>query len=115
MPKLVIQLGPGAGRDHMLGVGACMIGRDPSADFVLDDPVTSRQHFIVRGAGGTWTLEDQGSTNGTQLNGERVTRAALADGDQIRVGNTVLRYVQKDLFGGAQGAPVPQRRRRRAR
>ena len=99
MPRLVIREGPGMGRDHSLGVGTCVLGRDPGADFVLDDELASRRHAQVVGRGGGWILEDLGSTNGTQVNGRRTKRAVLADGDTIRIGTTVLRFVQKGLLG----------------
>lgn len=98
MPRLVIREGPGVGRDHVLGVGACVLGRDPGSDFVLDDELASRRHAQVVGRGGGWVLEDLGSTNGTLVNGKRVKRAPLADGDTIRVGNILLRFVQKGLL-----------------
>ena len=87
------------GRDHSLGVGTCVLGRDPGVDFVLDDELASRRHAQVVGRAGGWVLEDLGSTNGTQVNGRRTKRAALADGDTIRIGSTVLRFVQKGLLG----------------
>ena len=83
----------------MLGVGSCVLGRDPGADFVLDDELASRRHAQIVGRAGAWVLEDLGSTNGTLLNGKRTRRAALADGDAIRIGSTVLRFVQKGLLG----------------
>ena len=98
MPRLVIREGPGVGRDHMLGVGPCVLGRDPQADFVLEDRLASRRHAQVVGRAGTWVLEDLGSTNGTLLNGRRTTHAPLADGDAIRIGDTVLAFVQKGLL-----------------
>jgi pSer/pThr/pTyr-binding forkhead associated (FHA) protein len=39
-----------------------------------------------------WTLTDLGSTNGTQLNGQTVQQRALADGDRITIGTTVLEF-----------------------
>lgn len=98
MPRLVIHEGAGLGRDHVLGVGSCVLGRDPSSDFVLDDDLASRRHARVVGRGGAWILEDLGSTNGTLLNGRRTRSARLADGDAIRIGTTVLRFVQKGLL-----------------
>ena len=83
----------------MLGVGACVLGRGPGVDFVLDDTLASRRHAQVVGRGGGWVLEDLDSTNGTLVNGRRQRRAVLADGDVIRIGGTTLRFVQKGLLG----------------
>ena len=54
MPRLVIKQGPGVGRDHALGGGECVVGRDASVTFVLDDHLASRRHFkIVAESGAT--------------------------------------------------------------
>src|SRR5215470_6979454 len=56
----------------------------------LDDRRTSQLHLrLVRDAGG-WVVEDAGSKNGTRVNGERVERSELADGDVIECGGTFL-------------------------
>lgn len=115
MPRLVIKKGPGVGRDHALGAAACVVGRDASAQFVLEDTLVSRRHFQVVQDGGTWFLEDLGSTNGTRLNGSREKRSPLGDGDTIKVGGTEITFVQKDLLGGGAPAPVPVRKRVRDR
>jgi len=121
MPRLVIKQGPGVGRDHALGAGECVVGRDPSVTFTLDDTLASRRHFRVVSADGAWYVEDLGSTNGTTLNGQRTQRARLRDGDMIRAGTTRLTFVQKDLLGGngagkaARPAPVSARKRAPAR
>ena len=117
MPRLQIRKGVAAGRDHALGV-ECVVGRHPSADFVLDDQLISRNHFRVRREGGAWVLEDLESTNGTFVNGQKASRQPLIDGDVIRVGSTELVFVQKDLLtppkaSGAQ-APLSRSERKRA-
>ena len=76
--------------DHALG-GECVVGRHPSATFVLDDQLVSRKHFRVVSEGGVWLLEDLGSTNGTLVNGQRTSRQPLIDGDVIQAGSTAFR------------------------
>ena len=72
--------------------GVTRIGRSLTADVELDDIHISRRHaLIVRGEGKTVLLDD-GSRNGVYLNGVRVQREALSDGDTIRLGKTELRY-----------------------
>lgn len=128
MPRLVIRKGVAAGRDHALGA-ECVVGRDPSVTFPLEDQGVSRRHFQVFQQGGVWLVEDLGSTNGTAVNGQRMARQPLVDGDRIRAGATVLQFVQKDILAGGTGAagaagapkrrpaagatPVSRRRRRR--
>lgn len=97
LPRLLVKTGVAAGRDHALG-GECVVGRHPQVDFVLDDHLVSRRHFRLVQRGFAWEVEDLGSTNGTLLNGKRVRRARLQDGDRIRAGETELVFVQKDLL-----------------
>jgi hypothetical protein len=68
-----------------------VIGRSRECDVRLEDANASRRHCEVTQEGATtWTLRDLGSTNGTELNGERVDRSPLADGDHITVGSTTI-------------------------
>lgn len=74
-------------------VGAItVIGRDEAADIILDDPGVSRRHCEVRvstdGPHLVTSVRDLSSTNGTFVNGERVTSQRLRDGDQLTVGRT---------------------------
>ena len=65
------------------------VGRE-GCDHVLADPDVSRRHAAFRQVGTGLAVEDLGSTNGTFLNGSRVTeRGVLASGDRLRFGNTV--------------------------
>ncbi|MDF1702519.1 MAG: FHA domain-containing protein [Planctomycetota bacterium] len=99
MPRLVIRAGAGLGRDQVLGVAPCVLGRDPGVDFVLEDALASRRHARITAQGGAWFLEDLGSTNGTLVNDRRITRVQLADGDTVRIGGTALAFIQKGLLG----------------
>ncbi|MFD2092522.1 FhaA domain-containing protein [Blastococcus deserti] len=85
----------GPGTRHELSTGRNVIGRGTEADIRLPDTGVSRKHVDVVLDGGTATVEDLGSTNGTLVNGRRVTRQALADGDVIRIGHSVLVYRQE--------------------
>ena len=84
----------GPGTRHELGNGRNVIGRGTEADIRLPDTGVSRKHVDVVLEGGVATVEDLGSTNGTLVNGRRVSRQALADGDVIRIGHSVLVYRQ---------------------
>lgn len=69
-----------------------VIGRAVDADIRLADTGVSRHHAEVRVEGDDVALVDTGSTNGTEVNGRRVQRAQLHDGDRITLGTTVLTY-----------------------
>jgi Protein of unknown function (DUF3662)/FHA domain len=71
-----------------------VLGRDNTADVILDDPGISRQHTEIRvttdGPHLVANIRDLGSTNGTFVNGERITSQRLSDGDRVNVGRTAL-------------------------
>ncbi len=72
-----------------------VIGRTDAADIPLADSSVSRRHARLFTRDGRWFVEDLGSRNGTQLNGRTVREpASLAPGDQIRIGDTILRIVR---------------------
>lgn len=67
-----------------------MVGRSTSCDIQVYDPKVSRRHFMIRFANGAFFLQDQQSSRGTSINGERVMAQRLHDGDRIEVGDTTL-------------------------
>jgi hypothetical protein len=73
-----------------------VLGRDDSADIILDDPGISRRHSEIRvttdGPHLVASIRDLGSTNGTFVNSERITSQRLSDGDRITVGRTSVIY-----------------------
>jgi hypothetical protein len=84
----------GPGTRHVLSSGRNVIGRGTEADIRLPDTGVSRKHVDVVLDSGTAIVEDLGSSNGTLVNGRRITRQPLADGDVIRIGHSVLVYRQ---------------------
>ena len=70
------------------------IGRSPASDIQLEDPSVSRRHAVVANRGGRVVLLDDRSLNGIFVNGQRVSEAALDDGDWIAIGHVNLRYVE---------------------
>ncbi len=80
------------GRQHDLDRAVTTIGRASDRAIVVDDPEVSRRHAEIRRAGDRYVLADNGSTNGTRVNGEVVTQVELQDGDEIGVGSAVLRF-----------------------
>lgn len=62
------------------------IGRDADNMIQLPDPKVSKRHAVVHSRGGVWSIEDLHSTNGVTVNGGRVQKADLKDGDRIHIG-----------------------------
>jgi pSer/pThr/pTyr-binding forkhead associated (FHA) protein len=73
-----------------------VLGRDDTADIILDDPGISRRHSEIRvtndGPHLVASIRDLGSTNGTFVNSERISSQRLSDGDRITVGRTSVVY-----------------------
>jgi hypothetical protein len=83
------------GRDLTLDQGVTVIGRSSGCDIVVDDPNVSRRHAEVRRLGEGYSLVDLGSTNGTEVNGQRVGETSLMNGDVIGVGTTRLTFERR--------------------
>lgn len=90
-PRLVVESSDALRAGIPFTIGSTLtIGRAESSDVVLDDSVVSGQHARVIAPG---TVVDEGSTNGTFINGVQVRgRAVLTHGDALQVGATVFRY-----------------------
>jgi hypothetical protein len=83
------------GRDLSLDQGVIVIGRSSGCDVVVDDPNVSRRHAEIRRLGEGYSLVDLGSTNGTEVNGQRVGETSLMNGDVIGVGTTRLTFERR--------------------
>src|SRR5215212_1243229 len=70
------------------------LGRSPSADIVLDDATVSRRHAVIARQDEATVLLDDRSRHGVLVNGERVGRAVLQNGDTIHLGGVVMRYFE---------------------
>ena len=80
-------------REIELSEGENILGRDRGVTVWIDETAVSRHHSRIVVADGRAMLEDLGSKNGTYLKGERIVgAAALADGDEIRVGPAMMRF-----------------------
>jgi hypothetical protein len=90
---LAVLEGPAAGQAFELSHDSgTSIGRGLNNDVVLDDPAVSSQHCRIRPEPEGFVLHDLNSTNGTFVNDRRVTRHVLSEGDQIRIGESLLQY-----------------------
>jgi pSer/pThr/pTyr-binding forkhead associated (FHA) protein len=76
-----------------VGAGGAVLGRSRDSDVVIDDPNVSRHHAEVRPSGGSWIVNDLGSTNGIKVNGRRVTGPqSLKQGDVIELGTSRVTF-----------------------
>jgi hypothetical protein len=67
------------------------VGKQSSANLRLEDVNVSRKHAVIeRRDSGEWRVTDLGSTNGTTVNGRRITQAILQNGDRVLIGETTL-------------------------
>ena len=95
-PALVVRSGGGRSGESFVPRGdGTTIGRSPDCPVFLDDVTVSRKHAVVRERDGHWTIEDQGSLNGTFVNRRRVESAELTDGDEIQIGKYRLTFLTR--------------------
>ena len=95
-PALVVRSGGGrAGETFHPDAGETTIGRSPDCGIFLDDVTVSRKHAVLRTTGGVFTIEDQGSLNGTFVNRKRVESAELGDGDELQIGKYRLTFLNR--------------------
>jgi FHA domain/zinc-ribbon domain len=91
-PALVVRSGGGRSGEMFPLDGETTVGRSPECGIFLDDVTVSRKHAILRERDGDFSIEDQGSLNGTFVNRKRVESAQLEDGDELQVGKYRLTY-----------------------
>ncbi|QPC84293.1 FHA domain-containing protein [Phototrophicus methaneseepsis] len=113
--RLVVRRGPQPNQVYELSKEVMNLGRDITNDIVINDREVSRHHLRFTHGTSGYTIEDSGSTNGTFVNGKRITGATpLKNGDMIGLGETVtLGYelTRPEGAGGvsdaASGATMP--------
>jgi diguanylate cyclase (GGDEF)-like protein len=86
--------GPGLGRRYQVGAEPVTIGRESTCSLTLPDGGVSRTHArIERQANGRYHIQDLDSTNGTYVNDARVRAGFLKDGDYVRLGERIFRFL----------------------
>src|SRR5450432_3343023 len=83
-----------------------LIGRSSDLDMVLVEDMVSRKHARISMQGDQIWIEDLGSTNGTFVNGEKIKRTTLKEGDRVLIGTSILKVVAMD----ASAPPVSRKR-----
>ena len=90
---LTIATGLSRGQSFQFDAPEVTIGRGAENSLVLNEPGVSRLHARIQRQGSQWVLLDNGSANGTELNGVAIERASpLRGGDKIGVGTTLFEF-----------------------
>ena len=93
-PALIVRSGGGrAGETFSLERERTTIGRSPDCEIFLDDVTVSRNHAVLVQQDGRFTVEDQGSLNGTFVNRKRIDSAQLEEGDEVQVGKYRMTFI----------------------
>lgn len=103
--QLTIAQGKEAGREFAFEQPSVVIGRSSECDIVLYDPGVSRRHARIFSEGASFFVEDLGSSNGTQVNGQQVKKQQLEDGDAVTLGPVVFDFVGTELEDPVTGEP----------
>ena len=107
MAKLIVNPTSSSRREIHLSRALVSIGRDPSNDLVLPDAMVSRRHAVIEYRGSQYYLRDCNSSNGSLVNGDRVSERNLRDGDLVAIGTARLLF-RDDLHEEEAGAKVVQ-------
>jgi hypothetical protein len=78
------------GQTAVLDKTDMLVGRSTACDVQVFDPKVSRRHFLIRFGNGAFFLQDQQSSRGTHVNGERIMAQRVDDGDRIDLGDTSM-------------------------
>jgi len=109
--KFRVQYPNASGHEVELEGTVAILGRDPSCDLVLNDVKCSRRHAVVEAGPQGLAIRDTGSANGVFLNGKKVDRSPLSDGDVFRLGDVLLTVLPEDVPGtlvmGPEELPAP--------
>jgi pSer/pThr/pTyr-binding forkhead associated (FHA) protein len=93
MRKVLLKFKDAVIKEILLEKEVYTIGRKEDNDVVIDNLATSGHHAKLIREGETMYVEDQNSTNGTFINGKRIVKSALNNGDVILVGNHTLEFI----------------------
>ena len=91
-PALEVAKGPYAGETFTMGEGTFTLGRDPGCDVFLSNMTVSRHHATITVKNGVATIKDEGSLNGTWVDGNVVEMATLNPGSHVQVGTFEMIY-----------------------
>jgi len=90
---LVVINGIELGKKYALSQPTTVIGRSSKGDIQIDEEAISRSHATIYDTGEHYLLKDMASTNGTYVNDLEITNQPLRDGDQIKIGRTIFKFL----------------------
>jgi two-component system cell cycle response regulator len=93
---LILIKGTPQGHRYFITADEMVIGRDPAADISIPDNSISRKHARIKQSGGSVTIEDLGSSNGTSVNSKKLEPGnvvTLSKEDMIKLGNSIVKYL----------------------
>lgn len=90
--RLIVREGPAAGKTFPLVEDVTYIGRSPDNHICIPDRSIGKRHASIRISGRVYEIEDLKSVNGVFINGQRIVKAHLKDGDSIRMGTTEMQF-----------------------
>ncbi len=93
---LIVIYGEDLGRRIPITTDPIIIGRSAKCEIQVDQESVSRNHCRIRYDGQSFIVRDLGSTNGTYVNDELIDEVTLGDGDQLKVGRTILKFILGD-------------------
>jgi predicted component of type VI protein secretion system len=112
--QLVMRSGPTPGATYPLEGDQLTIGRDSANAVAINDAEISRKHARLTFQGGKYVIEDLGSTNGTFVNGQRLSGPfVLKSGDVVSFGEQIV--LMYDVMSSDPGATIASSRRPSAR
>ncbi len=98
---VVIHRGPNKGSRFLISDEAITIGRSKESFIFLDDVTVSRKHgTITRDDAGSFLYNDEGSLNGTYINGELASHQRLSSGDEIQIGKYHFIFISSKTITG---------------
>ncbi|MGC9163619.1 MAG: FHA domain-containing protein [Thiomonas sp.] len=105
MSKLIVFLPGEVSHAYVMRQPRMHIGRHPTNAIVLPDPHVSGLHAVLQYTDSGWWIEDLGSTNGTWVNGKRVSTSIVLPDDVLQIGACSLRLLSSDDKQPGSGRP----------
>jgi uncharacterized RDD family membrane protein YckC len=107
MAKLVLNPNSSHWREIPLTRSLVSIGRDPSNDVVLTDAMVSRRHAVIEFRSSQYFIRDCNSSNGSLVNGDRVSEKNLRDGDLLAIGTARFLFRDENVDASAKVVQHP--------